>query len=163
MLISKTGQYAIQALVYLATLEQGKPMLRREIAEHLQVPSAYLAKIMQDLTSAGLVNSYRGTLGGFCLAEAPAEIDLIRILSITERIDFTKACVLGMETCNNETACPMHRTWEPVKQEIIGTLHRFTLETLSEELRAGNAPPPRQLAVVTKSRLRRRTKIERRV
>lgn len=149
MLITRTSQYAIQALVYLATQEQGKPMFSHEIAERLQVPSAYLAKIMQDMAKAGLLTSFRGKQGGFHLAEDPAEIDLMRILTITERIDFTKACVLGLKTCNNETVCPMHRTWEPVKQKIIETLHQFTLEALSEELLADKVSHPRRLATVS--------------
>ena len=69
MLLSKTSQYAIQALIYLAAQEGQVPMLNRNIASYLKVPSAYLAKIMQDLARSGLLYSYRGRLGGFCLRE----------------------------------------------------------------------------------------------
>ena len=105
MLISRTSQYAIQSLIYIATQKQKTPILSREIAERLFVPSAYLAKIMQSLCKGGLLTSFRGRLGGFCLRETPDKIDLKRILMITEGADFTKDCLLGLKECSDETAC----------------------------------------------------------
>lgn len=59
MLISRTSQYAIQALIYIALKEAGTPILSREVAEQLGVPAAYLAKIMQTLCKGGLLTSFR--------------------------------------------------------------------------------------------------------
>lgn len=137
MLISRTSQYAIQSMIYIATQPLGTPILSREVAEKLQVPAAYLAKIMQTLCKGGLVTSFRGRLGGFCLREDPAKIDLMRILQITEGADFTKDCVLGLKVCSDETACPMHAQWKPIKLEIINLLNQQTLATLSEAVLVG--------------------------
>jgi Rrf2 family protein len=137
MLISRTSQYAIQSMIYIATQPLGTPILSREVAEKLQVPAAYLAKIMQMLCKGGLVTSYRGRLGGFCLREDPAKIDLMRILKITEGPEFTKDCVLGLKVCSDETACPMHKQWLPIKLEIIDLLTRQTLAMLSEAVLVG--------------------------
>lgn len=137
MLISRTSQYAIQSLIYIATQEQSAPILSREVAERLQVPAAYLAKIMQVLCKGGLVTSFRGRLGGFCLSESPEKIDLMRILLITEGQDFTKDCLLGLKVCSDETACPMHNKWKPIKQEIIELLESQNLAMLSEAVLTG--------------------------
>lgn len=137
MLISRTSQYAIQSLIYIATQEADKPILSREVAERLHVPAAYLAKIMQVLCRGGLVSSFRGRLGGFCLGEQPDKIDLMRILLITEGQDFTKDCLLGLKECSDETACPMHHKWKPIKQDIIDLLQGQTLATLSEAVLTG--------------------------
>lgn len=137
MLISRTSQYAIQSLIYIATQELGAPILSREVAERLQVPAAYLAKIMQMLSKGGLVTSFRGRLGGFCLREEPGRIDLMRVLQITEGPDFTKDCVLGLKVCSDETACPMHQKWKPIKEEIIEMLNQQTLATLSDAVKSG--------------------------
>ncbi|MCX7628322.1 MAG: Rrf2 family transcriptional regulator, partial [Methylophilaceae bacterium] len=128
MLISRTSQYAIQALIYMALKEAGTPILSREIAEQLGVPSAYLAKIMQMLCKGGLLVSYRGRLGGFSLREVPQNIDLMRVLLITEGPDFSKDCVLGLKVCSDETACPMHERWKPIKMEILEMLKAQNLE-----------------------------------
>lgn len=137
MLISRTSQYAIQSLIYIATQPPGEPILSREAAERLQVPAAYLAKIMQVLSRGGLVTSFRGRLGGFCLREDPEKIDLMRVLQITEGPDFTKDCVLGLKVCSEETACPMHQKWKPIKEEIIEMLKQQTLATLSDAVKTG--------------------------
>lgn len=137
MLISRTSQYAIQALIYIALKETGTPILSREVAEQLGVPSAYLAKIMQVLCKGGLLSSFRGRLGGFSLRESSEKVDLMRILLITEGADFTKDCVLGLKVCSDETACPMHQKWLPIKTEILVMLNNQNLANLAEAVRAG--------------------------
>lgn len=137
MLISRTSQYAIQSLIYIATQNSDEPILSREVAERLQVPAAYLAKIMQMLSKGGLVTSFRGRLGGFCLRESPDKIDLMRVLMVTEGAEFTQDCVLGLKVCSEETACPMHQRWKPIKEEIITMLQKQTLATLSEAVQSG--------------------------
>ena len=137
MLISRTSQYAIQALIYIALKEAGTPILSREVAEQLGVPAAYLAKIMQTLCKGGLLTSFRGRLGGFSLREPPENIDLMRILLITEGQEFSKDCVLGLKICSEETACPMHERWKPIKTEILSMLKEQNLANLAEAVRVG--------------------------
>lgn len=137
MIISRTSQYAIQALIYMATQPRDKLVLSHEIAKCLYVPPAYLAKIMQDLSRGGLLTSFRGRAGGFSLADAPEKIDLLRILLVTEGANFGKDCALGLKECSDETACPMHQKWKPIKQEIIEMLQKQTLAELSEAVLSG--------------------------
>lgn len=137
MLISRTSQYAIQALIYIALKESGTPILSREVAEQLGVPSAYLAKIMQMLCKGGVLTSFRGRLGGFTLKQKPHQIDLMRVMLITEGQDFTKDCVLGLKVCSDETACPMHEKWKPIKMEILNMLKDHNLATLADAVLVG--------------------------
>ena len=44
MILSRTSQYAVQALIFIATRPRGEPVLNREIASYLGVPPDYLAK-----------------------------------------------------------------------------------------------------------------------
>ncbi|GBG15456.1 DNA-binding protein [Novimethylophilus kurashikiensis] len=137
MLISRTSQYAIQALIYIALKGEGNPILSREVAEQLGVPSAYLAKIMQMLCKGGVLTSFRGRLGGFCLRENAEKIDLMRVLLITEGQDFTTHCVLGLKQCSDETACPMHNKFLPIKSQIVDMLNGQNLADLAEAVKAG--------------------------
>lgn len=137
MILSRTSQYAIQALIYIATQPRGEPVLNREIAEHLGVPSAYLAKIMQHLCKDNLLYSYRGRLGGFCLRENAEKTDLMHVLALTEGSGFTDDCVLGLKVCSDETACPMHATWKPIKEEVVRLLRDQTLEKLATAVQSG--------------------------
>lgn len=137
MILSRTSQYAIQALIYIATQPRGEPVLNREIAEHLDVPSAYLAKIMQNLCKGNLLYSFRGRLGGFCLREDAEKTDLMQVLILTEGSGFTDDCVLGLKVCSDETACPMHARWKPIKEKVVSMLHEQTLEKLALAVQSG--------------------------
>ena len=137
MVLSRTSQYAVQALIYIATQPTGEPVLNRDIAERLNVPSAYLAKILQSLCKQGLLDSFRGRLGGFCLREGMHKTSLMQALILTEGPDFTKSCILGLKECSDETACPMHFKWLPVKKKIIALLEDMTLEDLAKAVQTG--------------------------
>lgn len=137
MVLSRTSQYAIQALIYIATQPPGEPVLNRDIADRLNVPSAYLAKILQNLCKQGLLDSFRGRLGGFCLREGMHKTSLMQALALTEGPDFTKSCILGLKECSDETACPMHFKWLPVKKKIIALLEGMTLEDLAKAVQTG--------------------------
>lgn len=137
MILSRTSQYAVQALIFIATQPRGTPVLNRDIAARLHVPSAYLAKIMQSLCKSNILYSYRGRLGGFSLREGMEKTDLMHILLITEGPSFTTDCVLGLKECRDDTACPMHFKWTPVKNRIVAMLEEQTLEKLARAVQSG--------------------------
>jgi Rrf2 family protein len=137
MILSRTSQYAIQALIYIATQPKGEPILNRKIAEHLGVPTAYLAKIMQNLCKGNLLYSFRGRQGGFCLREGGEKTDLMQIVTLIEGVGFTENCVLGLKVCSDVTACPVHFKWKPIKEKIAALLHEQTLEKLAHAVRSG--------------------------
>lgn len=137
MILSRTSQYAIQALIYVATHRPFNPVLNREISGHLGVPAAYLAKIMQNLCKGNLLHSFRGRSGGFCLREHAEKTTLMQVLILTEGVGFTDNCVLGLKVCSDETACPMHATWRPIKDEVVRMLNEQTLEKLAAAVLSG--------------------------
>lgn len=137
MILSRTSQYAVQAMIYIATKPRGEPVLNRDIAAYLNVPPAYLAKIMQSLCKGNLLYSYRGRLGGFCLREGMEKTDLMQILTMTEGVGFTEDCLLGLKICSDATACPMHTKWKPIKEKIFHLLQEQTLEKLAKSVQSG--------------------------
>jgi Rrf2 family protein len=137
MILSRTSQYAIQALIYIATQPMGEPILSRKVAEYLGVPTAYLAKIMQSLCKGNLLHSYRGRMGGFCLHEDAGKASLMQIVHLIEGIGFVDYCVLGLKVCSDETACPMHAKWMPIKTKIVALLREQTLDHLAAAVRSG--------------------------
>ncbi|MDD5176810.1 MAG: Rrf2 family transcriptional regulator [Sterolibacterium sp.] len=137
MILSRTSQYAIQALIYIATQPRGVPILNRTIAQHLSVPPAYLAKIMQNLCRGGVLHSFRGRQGGFCLREGCEKTDLMRILTLVEGPGLAENCVIGLKICEDESACPMHAKWQPIKLKIVELLHKQTLEKLALAVKSG--------------------------
>ena len=137
MILSRTSQYAIQALIFVATQPRGVPILIRTIAEHLSVPPPYLAKIMQSLGRGKLIHSFRGRQGGVCLREGGEQTDLMQILTLIEGAALTEDCVLGLKACGEATACPMHAQWMPIKTRIVKLLNQQTLGKLAAAVRSG--------------------------
>jgi Rrf2 family protein len=138
MLFSRTSQYAIQALVYCSMQDADVPFLGRDIAAGLGIPGHYLSKILQQLRHGGILQSYRGRQGGFCLCQKPEQISLIQIMHITEGPAFAEDCVLGLKECSDETACPMHHeNWKPIRCRITAMLEEQTLCTLAEAVKTG--------------------------
>lgn len=137
MILSRTSQYAVQALIYMATQPTGTPILNKDIAAKLNVPAPYLAKILQSLAKGNLLYSFRGRLGGFCLKEEGARMTLMDILLLTEGPAFTQSCLLGLKKCSDETACPVHFRWQPVKEKIISLLKETTLDKLAKAVQSG--------------------------
>ncbi len=137
MILSRTSQYAIQALIFIATQPRGVPVLIRTVAEHLDVPPPYLAKIMQSLGRGRLVDSFRGRQGGVCLREGGEKTDLMQILTLIEGPDLTENCVLGLKICSDETACPVHTQWKPIKTRIVKLLNQQTLGKLAAAVQSG--------------------------
>ncbi len=137
MIFSRTSQYAIQTLIYFALQPRGVPVLNRDIAENLGVPAAYLAKITQNLVRGGLLRSVRGRNGGFQLPEGGEATDLMAILTLIEGPNLGECCVMGFKVCHDETACPMHHEWQPIKARILQMLHGLTLGSLAAAVRSG--------------------------
>ncbi|MCK9381143.1 MAG: Rrf2 family transcriptional regulator [Sulfuritalea sp.] len=137
MILSRTSQYAIQALIFVATQPRGVPVLIRTIADHLGVPPPYLAKIMQNLSRGKLIHSFRGRQGGVCLCEGGEKTDLMQILTLIEGPGLADNCVLGLKVCGDETACPMHTEWKPIKTKILKLLNQQTLGKLAAAVQSG--------------------------
>lgn len=137
MILSRTSQYAVQALIFMATQPEDTPVLNKDIAAKLNVPAPYLAKILQNLAKGNLLYSFRGRLGGFCLREDGVKMTLMDILLLTEGPAFTQSCLLGLKKCSDETACPVHFRWMPVKEKIIGLLRETTLDKLAKAVQSG--------------------------
>lgn len=137
MILSRTSQYAIQALIFIAAQPRGVPVLIRTVAEHLGVPSPYLAKIMQDLGRGKIIHSFRGRQGGVCLREGSEKVDLMQILTLIEGPGLTENCVLGLKVCGDDTACPVHTQWKPIKTRIVKLLNQQTLGKLAAAVRSG--------------------------
>ena len=137
MILSRTSQYAIQALIFIATQPRGVPVLIRTVAAHLSVPPPYLAKIMQNLSRGKLIHSFRGRQGGVCLCEGGEKTDLMQILTLIEGPGLTENCVLGLKVCADETACPMHAQWKPIRTKIVKLLNQQTFGKLATAVQRG--------------------------
>lgn len=132
MELTRKGEYAIRGIVYLAKQPVGKIVLVSEVAEATGVPQTFLAKIFQSFAKLGLVNSYRGTGGGFTLGRSPAKISLLQVVEAVEGPINPNRCLTGEGSCERSASCTVHPVWRRVQGEITAILDQVTLEELAK-------------------------------
>ena len=133
-LFSETIKHTIQAMIYLASHENQRVMVR-QIAEYYDTPKFYLAKLMQTLVKHRLVKATRGRTGGVKLYKPAKDI---RIIDIVHAIDGpspdNEMCVFGLDICSDSVPCPVHDVWKNMRGNIKDKFYHQNLEYLSIEL-----------------------------
>ena len=79
MRLTRMSEYAVLGLLFLVQ-QDGRVVYTREVSEHLDLPTSFLAKAFQKLSRAGILKSHRGSGGGFSLVRPADEISLAEIL-----------------------------------------------------------------------------------
>ena len=106
-MLSQTTEYALRLVVHLAS-QPGRPLTIPELARTTRVPSGYLAKVLRQLSRAGLVRSQRGPNGGSVLARAPEELTVLDVIQAVDPLKRIEVCPLGLRT-HGTNLCPLHR------------------------------------------------------
>ncbi|MER3473280.1 MAG: transcriptional regulator [Armatimonadota bacterium] len=122
-MISQTAEYALRAMVYLAQ-EPDRSHTNQQIARITRVPIGYLAKVLQNLSKAGLITSRRGLGGGFTLARPAEEITIYEVVQAVDPIPRITSCPLKLKA-HRDKLCPLHQrldnAWELVEQSFRST------------------------------------------
>jgi Rrf2 family protein len=156
MIYSRSTQYAIRAMAFLATTESGEYVRARDIACSTGVPLPFLFKITQALARSGLVQTMRGRCGGICLTRPARRITLEEIVVSVHGDDFSDKCLLGLPHCNDAVPCPVHHAWKDLRMKMSSALNNRTLEDLALSLTSKERRPARRKGDSRSSRLRTR-------
>lgn len=134
ILFSKSCEYALQALLYLAYEGKGEPILLRKISNALHIPHHFLSKILHQLVNGGILVSNKGVSGGFGLARSADVITLGDVVKAVDGEGFLHECVLGFAGCADEDPCPVHNQWKPAKQIILRMMSSKSIAKLSKDM-----------------------------
>lgn len=139
-MLSKSTEYAIRALVYvqLQNWEQKRPGVG-EIAQEIDAPLAYTAKILQTLTRNKLMGSMKGRGGGFFFNNNSSNLTLYDVIDIVEGDHCFLKCGFGLKQCNNENPCPLHDKYTIVRDGFLDIVNTETIKSLSEKILHGDA------------------------
>ena len=132
MELTRKGEYAIRGILYLAQQPPGKVSLMSDIADATDAPQTFLAKIFQSFAKLGIVNSYRGTGGGFVLARPAAKITLREVVEAVEGPIVPNRCLLNDNTCERGRECNVHPVWGEVQARVVEILDSVTIEQLAK-------------------------------
>jgi Rrf2 family protein len=138
MIFSRSSQYAIQALIFLATQPANSYVMCREMAGRLGLPLPYLSKLMLQFVHANIVESSRGRQGGFRLSRNANDLYLREIVEVISGERSMKECLLGFKECSDETACALHCHWYPVKHDLYHLLQEQSVGALAAAIDHGH-------------------------
>jgi Rrf2 family protein len=128
VLLSNAGEYAVRAMLHLASLETNKVIKIVEISKTWDIPESFLRKILVSLSKAGLVVSSRGVNGGYSLARPTHKITLLDIVIAIEGNIYLNKCMMAPEMCENIDWCPVHNVWTKAQHAYSEVLNSTTLE-----------------------------------
>jgi len=132
MIYSRSAEYAIRAFVHLAAVPEGKYAMVKQIAEEADIPSHFLAKILQQMARKGFLRSSKGPTGGFCLRMSAPDVNLLQIVDSIDGLADFERCPAGMAECNDQAPCGMHDSWKALRSRIIEYLERTSIEDLAK-------------------------------
>jgi Rrf2 family protein len=130
-MFSQTVEYALRAVVCLAD-QAPDGCTTDQIAEATKVPKAYLSKVLQGLSRAGIVHTQRGLGGGITLTKTPAELTMLEVVNAVEPIQRIKECPLGLAS-HGTNLCPLHRRLDAAYAQVEQAFGRTTLEEILSE------------------------------
>lgn len=133
MELTRKGEYAIRGIIYLAQQPPGKVSLISEIAEATDAPQTFLAKIFQSFAKIGIVNSSRGTGGGFTIGRSPASITLREVVEAVEGPIIPNRCLTDGGSCEKGAECNVHPVWRKVQTQVVQILDGVTIEELARK------------------------------
>ena len=127
-LLSQTTEYALRALVLLASAE-GEIFSTQQIAEATQVKREYLSKVLQGLRRAELVFARPGVGGGFRLARPPAEITVLEVVESVDPFVRHSQCPLKLVS-HQAQLCLLHERLDSATNAVETTFRETTIEDL---------------------------------
>ena len=101
------------------------------------VPQAYIAKLLQELSKQNIISSTRGVNGGFYLSELNNEQTLISILNAIDGKNKMNSCLLSLDNCNDKAPCPMHNIFNPTRNKFIECLKTKSVKELALDIKSG--------------------------
>jgi len=131
MQITRQADYAVRAVVYLSQLGENKRAATSQIAREQQIPPSFLAKIVSQLSIAGLLQTSRGARGGVSLARDPKDITLLEVVEAIDGPILLNECVIDPSVCVFGDTCKIRPVWVDAQNELIQRLSGTTFDMFS--------------------------------
>ena len=139
MKLTLRGEYTLRALVVLGLQYQQGIVRIQTISEQQNIPKRFLEQILNDLKSAGVVESKRGVAGGYRLAQAPDQVTLAHVIRHMEGALAPVSCVSERFyekcSCPDEARCAIRSVMKEVRDAVVKIAERVTVADLCERSR----------------------------
>ena len=125
--MSAKAEYAVRAMIQLATVEEGMVVKTEDLAKAQDIPPQFLVDILSDLRTDRLVRSHRGREGGYELSRPAAEISIADVLRcIDGPLASVRDISLGDLSYSGPTAA-LADVWMALRASMRNVLERTTV------------------------------------
>lgn len=145
MQLTRAADYAVRVMVHLASVPPGGRVTLTEFANFGDAPEAFLSKVLQSLTRAGLTASHRGVSGGYTLGRPAEEITLLDVVEAMEGPLQLNICLGPASSCGRSEWCMVHEVWMEAQRALATVLKAHTIASL-----AAKASPTSQICGVAR-------------
>jgi Rrf2 family protein len=144
-MFNKETEYAIRGLVYIQVQNfEGRRPGIAEIAEQIDAPHFYTAKILQRLVKQGFIESQKGKGGGFYFDSQKPDLPLKKLILATEGDNLFFGCGFGLKQCDEHNPCPLHDKYAPIRSALDLLVTEENVQSLAQKtMRGGEFLPPR--------------------
>lgn len=133
--LSKGCQYAIRTAAFLSLEPRGTVFPRREVSRRTKISYAFVSKILQTLTKAGLLRSHRGSKRGYSLARPARQISLLDVLSAYDGPLGHEGCLLDdYKLCPGERVCGVHHRRMAIQKKLTESLSSVSIIQVARTL-----------------------------
>jgi Rrf2 family protein len=122
MQITRQADYAVRAVLHLAQIKNGDRAATSTVAKEQHIPPSFLAKIISQLSIAGLLHTSRGARGGVTLAREAKDITLLEVVEAIDGPIQLNECIGPDGNCTFDDSCPIRSVWCEAQEELVSRL-----------------------------------------
>src|SRR5882724_4841074 len=147
--LTKKADYGLMAMKHLAEHADQGACSAKDVAEAYSIPQEALAKILQRLAKAGLLQSQHGTNGGYALSRPAHTISAFEVIQAIDGPLFITSCITVRGECGQSDRCNIREPLRKVNDSIEAVLKRIKISHMREEPEAPQAVAAKATELVT--------------
>ncbi|MFH1120503.1 MAG: Rrf2 family transcriptional regulator [Bacteroidota bacterium] len=137
-MFNKETEYALRGLVYIQLQNsEGKRPGIAEIAEQIDAPHFYTAKILQRLVRQGFIESQKGKGGGFYFDSKKPDLPLKELIIATQGDNLFSGCGFGLKQCDDNNPCPLHDKYALIRNALNKLVTEENVQSLAQKSSRG--------------------------
>jgi Rrf2 family protein len=141
MQLTRAADYAVRVMITLAAKPPGTRASHTELADAVDCPRPFLAKVLQRLTRAGLILSHRGNVGGYELKKSRRSATVLQVVEAVEGPLLLNVCTGKRRNCRLQDACTAQSYWERSQAAVVQVLNSARVDELAAKTTVTAAPP----------------------
>jgi Rrf2 family protein len=131
--LTKKADYGLMALKLLAEQGPGAAMSAKDIADTYHLPLQLLAKVLQQLTKSGMLESHAGTHGGYSLARSADEINAFEVIRAIDGPFFITSCATVKGACVLHDHCTVKEPLQRLNDAFRDVLVDVRISDLAQD------------------------------